>query len=99
MASNKNQNEHLIVGDFNIDFLKINKIGEKFINVLLEHAYLPYFNKFTRPFDKSHQSGSCIDNFFVKVSNLGAKAFKYILPLPDHYPIILSIENKKKAVK
>ena len=94
LNQNLNQKNHIIVGDFNIDLLNVNKVAEKFINCILEHAYLPYFNKITRPSDKNHKNGSCIDNFFVKLSSLDAKAFKYTVPLPDHYPLILNIKNK-----
>ena len=69
----KNSENHIIVGDFNIDILYnnisnydeiVNTTHQKFLNNLLENEYSPCFLGFTRP--NGTNKGSCIDNIFIK---------------------------------
>ena len=57
----------------------------------MEYGYRPYFTSVTRPNGKNSETSSCIDNMYAK-SNLNClQSFKYIVPLPDHYPLFLNM--------
>lgn len=54
---------HIIVGDFNIDILKVEPESEELLNNFLSAGYMPIVNSVTRPNDTG---GGCIDNTYVK---------------------------------
>ena len=43
LLENLHLKNHYIVGDFNIDLLNIDSVGDTFLNNFLEHEYLPNF--------------------------------------------------------
>lgn len=93
LEKNKNQQNHALVGDFNINTLVNNPDSKFFINTIIEKKYLPNFFTNTRTNDKG--SGCCIDNFFTKLANRQIKAFKLLYKITDHYPLILTIKMNK----
>ena len=102
LIKNVNVQNHIIIGDFNIDLLKPDSESEVFMSNYLEHEYLPNFVTVTRP--NNNGGGSCIDNMFAK-TNFKCKAHKIIQKITDHYTLLLhidlnsldKIDNKKKS--
>ena len=68
------------------------------MHILLEHGYCPGFRNITRPSDRNNNSGTCIDNIFIKLHKINYKTFILKIPLNDHFPIFMSI-NKIRATK
>ena len=85
---------HIIIGDFNINILDCNVISLDFLNNLLEKSYFPGFTSITRPAKVGAESGTCIDNIFVKTDFLITKALTLKIPITDHYPLFLEIKNE-----
>ena len=50
------------MGDFNFDILNHETINQEFLHILLENGYCLGSCNITRPFDKTGNSGSYIDN-------------------------------------
>ena len=98
LLANKSIKNHYIVGDFNIDILKTDSDSEQFYNNFLENEYLPSINTITR-FNNSG-GGTCIDNIFIKSSNLISRSYKLLYNITDHEPIFVVIKsNPLKNVK
>ena len=57
---------------------------------------IPYINEITMPSKRKPQEGTCIDNIFVKSNNLEIKSFKYLSAMPDHYPLLVTIDLSNK---
>lgn len=97
---NKNVKHHCIVGDFNINLLKVDFIAEQFLETMLGSGYVNCFSDITRP---NSLEGSCIDNMFIKSKIARTNSFTYTNAFTDHYPIFLTInlqkENNAKAPK
>lgn len=89
-----NVKNHYIVGDFNIDILGQDIITLEFLNNFLEKGYTPSFIGITRP-SGNNNSGTCIDNIFIKSESNNAKSYKLEQALTDHYPLVLSIDNSE----
>ena len=68
------------------------------MHILLEHGYCPGFYNITRPSDRNNNSGTCIDNIFIKLDEINYKTFTLKMTLNDHYSIFMSI-NKIRATK
>lgn len=85
--------DHIIVGDFNIDLIKLDILGQEHLNNLLEKGFKPGFCTITRPSTNNVNTGSCIDNFFIKTNSIETKSFKYEDLFNDHYPLFLSINK------
>lgn len=88
---------HFIVGDYNMNLLKPNRILDEFLDTAISYGYVPLFKTVTRP---NEYGGTCIDNIFVRTT-LDITPLKYSQILPDHYPILCSfnIENQIKKEK
>lgn len=82
----KHGNNHLLVGDFNINLMNSDDITNEFLSILLEREFLPYFNGVTRPNDSG---GTCIDNIFVKTHIETITSFTCTNVFTDHYPIFV----------
>lgn len=87
ILDNKEEN-HLIVGDYNINILNMDCESEELLNSCYAAGYLPLFNTVTRP---NESGGSCIDNMYAK-SNFELKAYKHAQVFPDHYPLLCGID-------
>ena len=61
----------------------------------MSFGFLPYFTEITRPGLEYGTAGSCIDNIFLKSENKGFESIKYMIPYPDHYPLLLSTPIKQ----
>ena len=83
---NKKYKNNLIMGDFNFDILNHETINQEFLHILLENGYCPGFSNITRPSDKTGNSGTCIDNIFIKLDKIAYKTFTLRIPLTDHFP-------------
>ena len=85
------------MGDFNFDILNQETINQKFLHILLENGYCPGFSNITRPSDKTGNSGTCIDNIFIKLDQIAYKTFTLRIPLTDHFPLFMSL-NKIRTI-
>jgi len=87
--------EIILLGDFNIDLLKINdkKSTETYCINLLNQCFTPLINYPTR---FTETSATLIDNIFVKsYSNIKYEARIMVSKMSDHQPCILTISNIK----
>ena len=71
--NNSKYKNNLIIGDFNLDISNHESINQEFLHILLEHVYCPGVRNITRPFDRNNNSGTCIDNIFIKLIKLTIK--------------------------
>ena len=63
------------MGDFNFDILNHKTINQEFLHILLENGYCSGFCNITRPSNKTGNSGTCIDNIFIKLDKIAYKTF------------------------
>lgn len=86
--------ETILVGDFNINLLKIHEreIFAVFLETMLQNSFFP---KITLPTRIGSHSCSLIDNIFCKMSHNSCNTSSGILvsDLSDHFPYFLSINN------
>ena len=86
------------MGYFNFDILNHATINQEFLHILLENGYCPGFSNITRPFDKTCNSGTCIDNIFIKLDKIAYKTFTLRIPLTDHFSLFMS-SNKIRTIE
>ena len=86
------------MGDFNFEILNHETINQEFLHILLENGYCPGFSNITRPSDKTGNSGTCIDNIFIKLDKIAYKTFTLRILLTDHFPLFMSL-NKITTIK
>lgn len=78
----------LVMGDYNIDFLKSSQEGEALIHLMASFRLQPLFKK---PSRMTERSETCIDNIFSNIGSVGSTAT--INPhLSDHYAQIVDIK-------
>ena len=65
----------------------------------MEHGYCSGFYNITRPSDKTYNSGTCIDNIFIKLDKIAYKTFTLRIPLTDHFPLLMSINKVRTTEK
>lgn len=92
IKNNQKNNNHILIGDFNIDINDVDELSELFLANLLDMNFLPMFNNITRP---SGDFGSCIDNMFVK-TKIECESITLKQVFTDHYPIFLAMKIKNK---
>ena len=73
--NNSKYKNNLIIGDFNFDISNHESINQEFLHILLEHGYCPGFHNITRPSKRNNNSGTCIDNIFIKLDKINYKTF------------------------
>ena len=61
--------------------------------MLSENGYCPGFSNSIRPSDKTCNSGTSIDNIFIKLDKITYKTFTLRIPLTDHFPLFISINK------
>jgi len=90
--------EIILLGDFNIDLLKVNdhKDTNIFYNSLIALHYLPAITKPTRI---TKNTKSLIDNIFCTNWNKLLSASIIISDISDHLPIIAQFSNEKYSIK
>ena len=78
--------EVILLGDFNIDLLKINEHNDSsnFHNYLAAHHFLPII---TRPTRITSDTSTLIDNIFSNAWSKLIEAFIFISDISDHLPI------------
>ena len=81
------------MGNFNFDILNHQTINQEFLHIPLEHGYCPGSCNITRPSDKTDNSGTCIDNIFIKLDKIAYKTFTLRIPLTDHFPLLMSLNK------
>ena len=96
----------ILVGDFNIDLLKIHHkaSAKEFLDILMANSFLP---KITMPTRLTENSGTLIDNCFIKLTDDFSKTTAGILydNISDHQPYFVTLDyfktlqNKKRYVK
>ena len=92
LSDYKNSQNHIVIGDFNIDLLDLNLISQKFLTIFLEKGFIPCFIKITRP-SNSGVNDTCIDNMFIKTNFMNYNAYKTSLSFNDHYTLFLSFDH------
>ncbi|KAJ8671776.1 hypothetical protein QAD02_003035 [Eretmocerus hayati] len=92
MELKKSIENHIIMGDFNINIHENDRYSNELLSNFYEMMYEPYFNKPTR-IDSNSEEGNCIDNAFIK-TNLDMKSFRVDQPFTDHYPLLLSLSRQ-----
>ena len=95
--NNSKYKNNLIIGDFNFDISNHESINQAFLHILLEHGYCSGFRNITRPSDRNNNSGTCIDNIFVKLDKINYKTITLKIPLNNHF--IFVFINKIRATK
>ncbi len=101
----KENKEITLLGDFNLDLIKFDKINvvEQFINLMFSNYYQPVILQPTRYIDNSRPS--LIDNIFVNSLGLKAVSGNLINKISDHMPNFLILEktipknNKLSVIK
>lgn len=94
LSKNKNNNNHLVIGDDNIHLLELNCLSQELLNNFLEKGYVPCFQSVTRPPDNPAEGkGSCIDNVLIKTNTLNYKSYTITNKFTDHYPLFISIDK------
>ena len=88
--------EAIILGDFNIDLLKLNEkeYVQDYFEAFLSNGFIP---KITFPTRVTDHSSTLIDNAFVKISTDYSKTTAGILKhrLSDHHPYFVSLDYIK----
>lgn len=97
LESCNNNTSQLVIGDFNIDIMENSLASQEFLSNFLEKDFIPCFNEITRPSVKGN-SGTCIDNIFIRTETLEYNAIKLTNTSTDHYPLILALKNVPSAV-
>lgn len=94
----KKMKEIILVGDFNIDLLKVNdhKDTNIFYNSLIAHHYLPAITKPTRI---TQTTKTLIENIFCTNWSKLQSASIIISDLSDHLPIIVQFSLEKYKIK
>ena len=77
---------------------KQDTLNQEFLHILLEHGYCPGFCNITRPSDKTCNSGTYIDNIFIKLDKIAYRTFTLRILLTDHFPLFMSI-NKIRTIE
>ena len=97
------QTESVIVGDFNIDLLKIQErpIFQEYFDVLLSNGFIP---KITFPTRITNHSATLIDNALVKISRDFSETLAGIIThkISDHQPYFVTLDYlkiKRNAIK
>ena len=93
LQQKRNVKNHLIIGDFNIDIKIQNTISQNFLNNFLENGFYPGFTDTTRPYNITTESGTCIDNIFIKTTTINTSTFKLLTLITDHYPLFIDIKK------
>ena len=95
---NKENKEIYISGDFNADFLKIekNKNYEEFYNLITSNGFLP---RIVRPTRVTENSATIIDNIFSNNFKSGMLSGNLMLCISEHFSQFLSIGNNNVSHK
>ena len=70
-----------------------NNISQIFLYNFLENGFYPGFTDTTRPYNITTESGTCIDNIFIKTISIDANTFKLMTLFTDHYPLFINIKK------
>ena len=89
ITANKNNKNHIIIGDVNIDLTGFDKRAEEYFYSLMQNGYMSMMNTVTKP---NNTGGTCIDHIFMK-STLQGTAGKLLVPITDHCLTILLING------
>ena len=84
-------NDHLIMGDMNLDILRENDVINDYLNNYLEHGYRSMINIPTRI---TSNSATCIDHIFAKTSvNCMTTSIVCDLDLTDHLATMIILDT------
>ena len=106
LTSFSNSKDVVLVGDYNIDLLKINENShiKDYFDTIISNSFIP---KITMPTRVTETSATLIDNCFIKTNNFFTETKAGIIynKISDHYPyfIKLTLKNnifsRKKQIK
>ena len=85
----------MIVGDFNIDLLKVTNHCLKLTEALVSRGFKLCINNVTRPNHKNIDSGSLIDHIWSNVKMYVPYAAVIRYDLSDHFPVYLRFNVNK----
>lgn len=91
-----NSDYNIIVGDINIDILKVNLHTEEYLNIMAEFGFKSIINIYTRI---QGSSQSCVDHIFVKSK---FDIDDVILPIiiqtniTDHFPVLFQLVTESE---
>ena len=90
--------EVMLLGDFNIDLLKVNqeKSNDNFLDILGSHMFLPQIILPTRVCEKSQ---TLIDNIFINSCNYNCISGNLTVKISDHLIQFLIMESIKPNLK
>ena len=89
----KTKSESIVVGDFNIDLLKISEraVYQQYLDMFLSSGFVP---RITLPTRLSRRSGSLIDQIFQRNINIESKydAGIVVSQISDHFPCFICLD-------
>jgi hypothetical protein len=89
----RNYKNVILSGDYNLDLMKFrsNSHINDFLETLITNGYVP---KISMPTRLSHQHGTLIDNFFVKISENYSSTTAGVLinQISDHFPYFITLD-------
>lgn len=101
LSARKLENEHVIIGDININIMDKSTDTLEYLNMMSEFGFFSAIVKVTR---ENTSGGSCLDHIFIK-TKLRLKdiiiSFIAKTSVTDHYPvgIIVPIRNHKTVTE
>jgi hypothetical protein len=100
ISNNRRYKNHIITGDFNIDFIGTDNNSNELLYNFLDYNFIPYYNCITRP-SPLDDGGTCIDNTLVKAQINGIKSYIYTNTFADHFTLLLKLDllSKNRAMK
>ena len=92
------ENKVFILGDFNIDLLKCEKVSsyDKFYNLMTCYGYLP---QIINPSRITGSSSTIIDNIYSNCLNYKLKSGNILISLSEHFCQFVSVCKKKPDLK
>ena len=87
------------MGDFNFYITNQDTLNQGFSHILLEHGYCPGLSNTTRPSHKACNTGTCIDNIFIKLDKIAYRTFTLRIPLTDHFLLFNMSINKLRTIE
>ena len=94
---NPGNKSHLVVGDYNINLLKVNDHAptNAFYNITVSHCLTPTVTKPTRITD---YTATLIDNIFINTLKYVYKSTIFYEDISDHCPILLELSNSQNYI-
>lgn len=96
IEKNQNIQNHIVIGDFNVDILDDSVESKEFLGNFFAYGYEPYFKNYTR--SEIGQKNTCIDNAYIK-TKINIESFRLNYRLSDHYCLFLRLNSEQQFEK